>query len=307
MQLKAVRPLPVGLGYALAAPVLYGLGLPISKLLLGRTDPLVLTGLMQWGAGLGMAALYLPRRWSGQAGKGLHGRDWVWFATSLVFGGSAASLLMMLGLSTTSASTASLLLNLESVFTALIAWIAFREAFSRELLLGLLALSAGGVLLCLQEGSDAVTFSWGAVAVVGACLAWAISSNLSRHFAGRDPLQVAAARGIAAGSINLGLAHLFHAPYPDPGSGMAALGVGIVSEGLAVACYYIALHRLGAATAGTCFALAPLVGAVAAVAWLHDPITVPLLLAAGLMLPGLWLCLQGHGGRVEDNGRRESL
>ena len=48
----------------------------------------------------------------------------------------AGPLLLMWGLAQTPASSASLLLNLEAVFTALLAWFVFKENFDRRIALG---------------------------------------------------------------------------------------------------------------------------------------------------------------------------
>ncbi len=55
--------------------------------------------------------------------------------------------LLMLGLKTTTASTASLLLNLESVLTALIVWLVFKGNVDNLIFLGMLFITCAGVLL----------------------------------------------------------------------------------------------------------------------------------------------------------------
>ena len=50
-----------------------------------------------------------------------------WLAAVIACGGVAGPVLLMLGLSRMAAAPASLLLNAEAVFTALLAWFAFRE------------------------------------------------------------------------------------------------------------------------------------------------------------------------------------
>ena len=107
-----------------------------------------------------------------------------------------APVLLMVGLTTTPASSTSLLLNLEGVLTALLAWFAFRENFDRRIFMGMIAIVAGGLLLSWSP--DKVTgFSWEALAIVGACFCWAIDNNLTRKISGSDPSQIAMLKGLS--------------------------------------------------------------------------------------------------------------
>jgi drug/metabolite transporter (DMT)-like permease len=90
-------------------------------------------------------------------------------------------LLLMFGLSRMPASGASLLLNAEGVFTALLAWFAFKENFDRRIALGMLAIVAGALVLS-WPGEARIGQAWPALAVLGACLAWAVDNNLTRRW-----------------------------------------------------------------------------------------------------------------------------
>jgi drug/metabolite transporter (DMT)-like permease len=133
-------------GLALLAAALFGLSAPLAKLLLGRTTPQLLAGLLYLGSGVGLFAVWLIRR-GGSREAPLTRRDAPWLAGAIAFGGVAGPLLLMIGLTRTPASAASLLLNLEGVFTALFAWFVFRENFDRRIALGMLAILVGGVVL----------------------------------------------------------------------------------------------------------------------------------------------------------------
>ena len=114
------------------------------------------------------------------------------------FGWGVAPVLLMIGLATTPASNASLLLNLESVLSTLLAWFVFHENFDRRILLGMTAIVAGGVLLSLNPGGS-VAPSWGALAIVGACFCWAVDNNLTRKISAADPVQIAMVKGLTPG------------------------------------------------------------------------------------------------------------
>jgi len=149
MVLKTWR--PTGIFFALAAPLLYGLGIPLNKLLLAQVNPLFLLALLQLGGGLGVAIIYLLRqRWQPEQVRAqLQGQDWLWLGLSGSMGGVVASLLMMVGLNYTPGTTAALLANLEGVFTVLLAWVVFKDVFSWRVLWGMAAISLGGVVLAL--------------------------------------------------------------------------------------------------------------------------------------------------------------
>src|SRR3546814_17288744 len=85
----------------------------------------------------------------------------------------------MLGLTGMPASGASLLLNAEGVFTALLAWFAFKENFDRRIALGMVAIVAGAVVLS-WPGEARFAGAWPALAILGACFAWGLDNNLTR-------------------------------------------------------------------------------------------------------------------------------
>src|SRR5207247_42292 len=150
--------------------LLFGASTPLAKLLLESADPWMLAGLLYLGSGVGLAGAQLVRRRSLEAR--LRGRDWGWLAAAVGMGGVAGPVRLLHGLAETSASSASLLLNLEGVLTALLAWAVFREHFHGRIALGMGLIAAGG--LVLSWTGSGVELSAGAAAVAGACLAWAI-------------------------------------------------------------------------------------------------------------------------------------
>ncbi len=289
MVAKISRPETSGLLFALVAPTIYGAGIPLSKVFLDYADPWLLTGLLQFGAGLGMSVLYFvrPRR----TAIALQGKDWPRFALSLVMGGVFASVLMMVGLRGTTAATASLLLNLEGVSTATIAWILFRERFSKRLAIGLFVITSGGALLCLGGDGAQVQISWAALALVGACLSWGVAANVAQRISDRDPVQMVALRGLIAGGGNILLALFVGERCAHWQVIPLAAMAGLVTDGVAVLCYIIAQSRIGTSRTATFFALAPLVGASVALLVLKETPTTTLLVAGGFMLFGLGICL----------------
>jgi len=279
-----------GIGMALAAAVLFGASAPLAKLLLDQTSPQLLAGLLYLGSGIGLGLVWLRKRQSSEAAREtpLTRRDIPWLAGAIVFGGMLGPVLLMIGLTRTPASAASLLLNLEGVFTALLAWFVFRENFDRRIALGMLAIVAGGVALS-WEGR----LNWGGVAgplaVAGACLCWGIDNNLTQKVSAGDPVQITTLKGIAAGSANTIIAFLLGASLPDRPRVVAAMLLGFLSYGVSLVFFVLALRHLGTARTGAYFSTAPFVGAVLSLAIFKERPTTALIVAATMMGIGVWL------------------
>jgi drug/metabolite transporter (DMT)-like permease len=212
-----------------------------------------------------------------------------WLAVVILIGGVVGPLLLMFGLALTTASSAALLLNLEGLATMTIAWIVFRENVDRRVLIGAMAILAGAVVLSWSGGP--VPIGWGAVLIAGACLAWGIDNNLTRKLANADPLQIAAAKGVVAGTTNLLLAFTGGALLPSVPIVAGAALVGLLGYGVSLALFVLALRHLGSARTAAYFSTAPFIGATLAIAMFGEPITWRLVSAALLMGIGLWLHL----------------
>jgi drug/metabolite transporter (DMT)-like permease len=277
-----------GAAIALVSALLFGLSAPVAKILVGTIDPWVLAGLLYCGAGGGLFVWRLVARPPREA-KLARG-DLPWLAGAVASGGIAGPVLLMTGLARLDAAPASLLLTLEGVFTALLAWFVFRENFDRRIALGMLAIVAGAVTLNWAP-VDARIDPWGAGAIALACLAWAIDNNLTRKISLADPVQIAAIKGAIAGPTALAIGFVAGGALPAAGGALAALATGFLGYGASLVLFILALRHLGTARAGAYFSTAPFVGAAVAVPLLGEPITTGLLLAGALMALGVWLHL----------------
>jgi drug/metabolite transporter (DMT)-like permease len=284
-------PLLPGVPLALASAVLFGLSAPAAKGLIGTIDPWVLAGLLYLGAGLGLAGVHVAQDLLGLGGgeARLRSSDLPWLAGVVLFGGLFGPLFLVFGLSLTSASTGSLLLNLEGIATMAIAWLVFRENVDRRLLLGAASIVAGAVTLS-WTGSG-LSLDAGGLLVAGACLCWGIDNNLTRKLSATDPVQIAMIKGLVAGTTNVVLAFSLGARAPDPLPLLGGAVVGFLGVGLSLVLFMLALRHLGTARTGAYFSLAPFIGALAAIALFGEPVTAQLLIAGLLMSVGLWLHL----------------
>ncbi|RDV00318.1 DMT family transporter [Trinickia dinghuensis] len=280
---------------ALLAAALFGATTPVAKLLLGTLSPFMLAGLFYLGSGVGLGLAILVRRTvrSGQAQEHdaqIHQSEIPWLAGAIAAGGVAGPALLMLGLGSTPAATGSLLLNLEGVFTAVIAWVVFRENVDLQIFLGMVAIVAGGVLLSWTGGT--VGFPIGALLIAGACACWAIDNNLTRKVSTNDAMVIACLKGLVAGPVNLVIAHWLGASMPAAGHVAAAMATGFAGYGVSLVLFVVALRNLGSARTGAYFSVAPLFGVVLSLA-LWPAMPPPLFwCAAALMAIGIWLHLR---------------
>lgn len=278
---------------SLAAALLFGASTPFAKLLVGNVAPLLLAGLLYLGSGLGLCLLLALRQLRQKDGEHtpnalrIPRAELPWLLGAIVFGGVLGPALLMLGLTQTSGASASLLLNVEGVLTALIAWWVFKENADRHIVLGMVVIVLGGLLLSWEPGG--VSFSPGALLIVGACLCWAVDNNLTRKVSTNDAMLVAGLKGLLAGVSNTALALLNGAALPSMTTLGASLVVGFFGYGLSLTLFVVALRTLGTARTGAYFSVAPLFGvAISLVLWPDVP--GPLFwMAAALMAVGVWL------------------
>ena len=270
--------------YALLSAALFGASTPLAKLLVGGVAPLALAGLLYLASGIGLGIAVVLRRQP----VGLQRGDWRWLAGAIAAGGIAAPALLMYGLRGTEASSASLLLNLEAVFTAALAWVAFRENVDRRIFAGMMAIIAGGVLLSWQQVPRMASVT-GPLLIAAACLGWALDNNLTRRISAGDAVSIAAVKGLVAGAVNFGLALALGAYVPAPGAMALAGLVGLLGYGISLVLFIVALRELGTARTGAYFSVAPFFGAAIGLVLLGEQADAAFWGAAALMAIGVWL------------------
>jgi drug/metabolite transporter (DMT)-like permease len=288
-----MKQMPSSVLYALLAAALFGASTPFAKLLVGETPPLLLAGLLYLGSGVGLTIARLLRD-RGLKPFGLTPAEWPWLLGAILFGGVLGPVALMSGLTQTGGATASLLLNLEAVLTAVIAWVVFRENADRRIVLGMVAIVAGGLVLSWPTG-EAVEGGWiGPLAIAAACLCWAIDNNLTRKVSASDALLIAATKGVVAGVVNTGLALSFGASLPGSDILLGTMAVGLLGYGISLVMFVLALRGLGTARTGAYFSTAPFIGATVALVLLGETTSPAFWVAAALMGWGVWLHLTEH-------------
>lgn len=279
----------------------------IAAVLFGVSTPLV----QKFGAGAGAFAT-AALLYAGAAGAGALFRQRVEREARVVRGDFARLLAMAAagavvgpvalawGLQRTSGTSASLMLALEALFTAVLAWWLYRETMGRRVWAAMLLLLSGGILLVLDQAQDGAARLWGLLAVLVATAAWGLDNTLSRTLAERDPGQVVLTKAMLGATATTLLAVGFGESLPVPSAAVGLLAVGATGYGLSLRFYLLAQRAFGAARTGSVFAFAPFIGAALAVA-LGDQSTSWLLASGGaLMLAGVVLHLaESHGHEHE--------
>lgn len=272
----------------LASMALFGVSPPLAKLLVGDVGPVGLAGLLYLGAFAGMAVMWGTsglRGARGERGMSLGRADLPWLAGATVAGGIVAPIALMSGLALTTGFAASLLLNLEGVATALIAAIAFREHTGPRLWAAVALTTAGAVLLSWDPSTGRLSVAGPVLLVVaGAC--WGLDNNLTRHISSCDPVQIAMAKGLVAGSFSTALALAIGQGPWGVGVVAPALLLGALSYGVSLVLFVRALRGLGAARAGAFFGMAPFLGAAVSIVLLREWLGWVMLPAAVLMAVG---------------------
>jgi drug/metabolite transporter (DMT)-like permease len=212
-----------------------------------------------------------------------------------LFGAVIGPVALAWGLQRTGGAGASLMLSLEAVFTAVLAWLWYRETLDRRVLLALSLLTLGGMALVFDRVFDrtnaGTTPVLGLLAVLLATAAWGVDNTLSRAVAERDPGQVVMFKGSLGAIATTLLAFAFGEPMPARWQALALFAVGATGYGLSLRFYLLAQRAFGAARTGSVFAFAPFVGAALAFMLGERSGSAWMLAGAVLMLAGIVLHL----------------
>ena len=215
--------------------------------------------------------------------------DLPWLIGAIAAGGVAAPIVLLFGLRQTPASTASILLNFESVATALIAFIAFKEPISRRILSALLVITLAGILLSWTPGQWGM--SVGALGIIGACFLWGMDNNFTRKISENDPRLIVTIKGLAAGAFSLLLGLFLGNPLPNIVKILIALALGSVSYGLSIQFFILALRELGAARTSAIFGTAPIFGLILSLILFKEKPQTFFWVAFPMMVIGTWVMI----------------
>lgn len=277
-----------GMIYGMSAAFLFGSSAPFAKILLQEVSPIFLAGLFYIGSGLGLYSIIFIRNYAKKhvTSVNFSAKDIPWLIGSVISGGIMAPIFLMLGIALIPASSASLLLNSETVLTALLAWIVFKEKFDWRIMIGMIFTISANILISFQE-MQIDGFPWGSVLIIASCFCWSVDNNLTRKISANDALTISAIKCSVAGFVNLSIALFLGQYFPSAPLIFQSLIVGFFGYGLSLMLFILALRHLGAAKSGAYFSVAPFCGAALSLLILHEN-QYPLFWAAtALMLIGI--------------------
>lgn len=276
---------------AILAAVLFSICSPVSKLLLDGLSPTFMASLLYLGAGFGMLMVQIAGvlRRKPQTEAKMTKKEFP-YITAMILLDVAAPILLMFGLTMTSASTASLLNNFEIVATASIAMIFFKEPLDKRMWLAIILIVISSTILSVED-FQSLTPSVGSLFVITACLCWGIENNCTRMLSMKDPLQIVIIKGFGSGAGALLISFGVNGIDGSLSYILLALLLGFVSYGLSIFFYIAAQRVLGAARTSIYYATAPFIGVLISWIVLGDSITGSFLTAFAIMLIGTYFAI----------------
>jgi Permeases of the drug/metabolite transporter (DMT) superfamily len=289
---------------ALVASILFGASTPLTKMLLGEIQPVSLAAFLYLGSGFGLSLILIINFIVNMKTKKqrvneapLKKKDYLWLLGATITGGIIAPVILLNSLQFTPSSTASLLLNFESVATALIAIIIFKENAGRQIISAVILITFAGILLSWNVDNQ-WGISMGAVGIMIACFCWGADNNFTRNISAKNPFAIVAIKGIAAGGFNLFLSFLLHMQIPDLKIVLGAMLIGFFCYGLSIVLFVFAMRYMGSTRTSALFGMAPFIGAALSFALLNDTPDMMFIASVPLMIIGAVLLVKEKHGHV---------
>jgi drug/metabolite transporter (DMT)-like permease len=261
---NGVDPVRIGVIRCGLAAILFGVSAPAAARLTDDMGAFTLAGLMYLGAALSVVP-FARRSPPTRAALRVSLPN---LSLAVVLGGTVGPVLLAVGLRLVPSATASLLLNLELVFTTLVAGVVFREYIGPRVVAGTALVAGGGVALAWSGDPN---FRWGALLIAASCLCWAVDNSATATIDQISPSQITLVKGFIAGGTNL-IIGLATTTTPDLGPTLWALLIGAFGYGASITLWVTGARDLGAARGQLVFASAPFVGAVVAWSVFAEPV-----------------------------------
>ena len=255
---------------ALLSALLFGAATPLSKTLLADLQANQLAGLLYLGAAVFLAPLVIHRWHTGRVVFPKDRRNRRNLLGAVFFGGMVGPVLLLVGLKIALAASVSMWLNLETVATAILAVVIFREHLGRWTWVGNAGVLVAGVLLGFNEGWS----GWlGMACIAGAAVAWGLDNNFTAIIDGISAEDSTFWKGLIAGTTNLAIGLAFFSWRLD-WNWLWALALGAVAYGVSIALYIRSAQGLGATRSQMVFATSPFFGVVLSLVWLGEGFSV---------------------------------
>ncbi len=279
------------IGYAILAAGLYGMSAPFSKLILKEISPYLLSSLLYLGAGFGMLTIDIISKLSKiERNEARITKNELKYVILMILLDIAAPIFLLLGITKSNASTASLLNNFEIVATSLIAFLIFKEYINKRLWLAIILITISSFILSIND-INSFSLSIGAVFVLLACISWGLENNCTRKLSIKNPLQVVIIKGIGSGFGAFIIALVLDELSGDLLSIILSLLLGFSAFGLSIFFYVTAQRHLGASKTSAFYAIAPFVGVILSFILFNETITYTFIIALVIMILGSYFAV----------------
>jgi drug/metabolite transporter (DMT)-like permease len=263
---------------SLLSALLFGAATPASKSLLSTMSPFQLAGLLYLGAAAGtFIKAFTDRKKLG--GEKLSRINLARLAGAIVVGGILAPVFLLWGLKLALASSVSLWLNLEMVFTLILGWLLFKEHIGGFGILGAVGVLIASVLLGF--GEKAAGFESGFL-IGAACLCWGLDNHLTALIDGITPSQSTMWKGLAAGFTNITIGICIGDKFPAVKYISLALVLGAVSYGISIVLYIKSAQQIGASRSQMIFSTSPFWGLVLSAILLKENLSLLQILSSAI-------------------------
>ena len=269
--------------FGFISAMLFGLAAPLSKILLEGLNPFQLAGLLYVGAAIGLLPKVIAEKGFRKVFR-MDRNNKKMLAGAVLLGGVAGPVALLFGLEIAEASSVSMWLNLELVFTALLGHFIFRDYLGKLGWLGVLGAVFAAGLLSWQGGMAGITAG---LLVGAACLFWGFDNHFTALIDEISPATNTFFKGLFAGPINLFIG--FAAGSFVGGTRMIgySLILGVFSYGVSIVLYISSAQGIGATRAQVIFAASPFFGVGASLLLLNETFSFFQVTAAGLLILSL--------------------
>ena len=274
---------------AVLAAVFYAISTPVSKIILKSVGPTMTASMLYLGAGIGIGILFLLKG-RNEPGSARLCRSDLPYTIGMILLDISAPILLMNGISRTTAANASLLNNFEIVATSILAFIIFKEKISKRMCIALLLVILSSLILSFEGGSS-LSFSTGSLLVLGAATCWGLENNCTRMISQKSTYEIVILKGFFSGTGALVVALILGEKIPDIKYILLIFAVGFVAYGMSIFVYIRAQSVLGAAKTSAFYALAPFIGAFISFLLLGEKPDAKYIIALLVMIAGTFFAV----------------
>lgn len=286
--LNKIKKLKFSILYAILAALLYAVSSPVSKVILNEIPSTMLAGILYVGAGGGMLIFSLLKNKHGFSEPVNMNKEEIICTVAMIVLDTLAPILLLAGLSSTTAENVSLLNNFESVATTLIALLLFNEKVSKRLWFAIGLITLASIILS-TDSTSSMNFSFGSILVLLATICWGFENNCTRVLSNKNPIDIVIIKGFGSGIGSLIISYVINERSDNIKYIIFALLLGFVSYGLSIYFYILAQRYLGAAKTSAYYAISPFIGVVISFAIFKEIPQIKFFVALLIMAGGMYL------------------